>query len=121
MDRDKEGEVVKQNLLQDYLSGEKDKEKNQRSQDQHPGQVNWSGESEIDEEIPDERQDPENKVYPGSSGGCEESTDMIWRSVQSPAQPLRRMMLPETQEWTPIQTGTRVRDPNCQNWRYTRY
>ena len=32
---DKEGEVVEQNLLQDYLSGEKDEEKNQRSQDQH--------------------------------------------------------------------------------------
>ena len=65
VDRDKEGEVVKQNLLQDYLSGEKDKEKNQRSQDQHPGQVNWSGESEIDEKIPDEKQDLENKVLSG--------------------------------------------------------
>ena len=62
VDRDKDGEVVKQNLLQDYLSGEKDEEKNQRSQDQHPGQVNWSGESEIDEKIPDEKQDLENKV-----------------------------------------------------------
>ena len=65
VDRDKDGEVVKQNLLQDYLSGEKDEEKNQRSQDQHPGQVNWSGESEIDEKIPDEKQDLENKVLSG--------------------------------------------------------
>ena len=65
VDRDKEGEVVEQNLLQDYLSGEKDKEKNQRSQDQHPGQVNLSGESEIDEKIPDEKQDLENKVLSG--------------------------------------------------------
>ena len=65
VDRDKEGEVVKQNLLQDYLSGEKDKEKNQRSQDQHPGQVNLPGESEIDEKIPDEKQDLENKVLSG--------------------------------------------------------
>ena len=56
------------------------------------------------------------RFCPGSSDGCEESTDMIWRSVQSPAQPLRQMMIPETQEWTPIQTGTRVRDPSCQNW-----
>ena len=65
VDRDKEGEVVEQNLAQDYLSGEKDDEKNQRSQDQHPGQGNLSGESEINEEIPDEKQDPENKVLSG--------------------------------------------------------
>ena len=65
MDREKEGEVVKQNRLQDYLSGEKDKEKDQRSQDQHPGQENLSGESEIDEKIPDEKQDLENKVLSG--------------------------------------------------------
>ena len=64
VDRDKEGEVVEQNLLQDHLSGEKD-EKNQRSQDQHPGQENLSGESEIDEKIPDEKQDLENKVLSG--------------------------------------------------------
>ena len=64
VDRDKEGEIVEQNLLQDHLSGEKD-EKNQRSQDQHPGQENLSGESEIDEKIPDEKQDLENKVLSG--------------------------------------------------------
>ena len=65
VDRDKEGEEVEQNLLQDYLSGETDDEKNQRSQDQHPGQGNLSGESEIDEEIPDEKQDLEQKVLSG--------------------------------------------------------
>ena len=65
VDREKEGEEVEQNLLQDYLSGEKDEEKNQQSQDQHPGQVNLSGESEIDEKIPDEKQDLENKVLSG--------------------------------------------------------
>ena len=37
VDRVKEGEEAEQNLLQDFLSGEKDDEKNQRSQDQHPG------------------------------------------------------------------------------------
>ena len=58
-------EEVEHNLLQDYLSGEKDDEKNQRSQDQHPGQGNLSGESEINEEIPDEKQDLENKVLSG--------------------------------------------------------
>ena len=65
MDRHKEGEEVEQNLLQDYLSGETDDEKNQRSHDQHPGQENLSGESEIDEKIPDEKQDLENKVLSG--------------------------------------------------------
>ena len=65
MDQDKEGEKVEQNLLQDYLSGETNDEKNQRSQDQHPGQEDWSGESEIDEKIPDEKQDLENKVLSG--------------------------------------------------------
>ena len=64
VDRDKEGEVVEQNLLQDHLSGAKD-EKNQRSQDQHPGQEKLSEESEIDEKIPDEKQDLENKVLSG--------------------------------------------------------
>ena len=65
VDQEKEGEVVEQNLLQDYLSREKDKEKDQRSQNQHPGQENLSGESEIDEKNPDEKQDLENKVLSG--------------------------------------------------------
>ena len=65
MDQDKEGKKVEQNRLQDYLSGETNDEKNQRSQDQHPGQENLSGESEIDEKIPDEKQDLENKVLSG--------------------------------------------------------
>ena len=65
VDRDKEGEEVEQNLLQDYLSGETNDEKNQRSQDQHPGQENLSGESEIDKKIPDGKQDLENKVLSG--------------------------------------------------------
>ena len=59
MDQDKEGEKV-EHLLQDYLSGETNDEKNQRSQDQHPGIGSLSGESEIDEKIPDEKQDLEN-------------------------------------------------------------
>ena len=65
VDQDKEGEKLEQNLLQDYLSGETNDEKNQRSQDQHPGQENLSMESEIDEKIPDEKQDLENKVLSG--------------------------------------------------------
>ena len=65
VDQDKEGEKVEQNLLQDYLSGETNDEKNQRSQDQHPRQENFSGDSEIDEKFPDEKQDLENKVLSG--------------------------------------------------------
>ena len=62
VDQDKEGEKVKQNLLQDCLSGETNDEKNRRVQDRHPGQESLSGESEIDEKVPDERQDLGNKV-----------------------------------------------------------
>ena len=65
VDQDNEGEKVEQNLLQDYLSGETNDEKNQRAQDQHPGQESLSGESEIDEKNPDEKQDLENKVLSG--------------------------------------------------------
>ena len=65
MVQDKKGERVEQNLLQDCLSGETNDEKNQRAQDQHPGQKSLSGESEIGEKIPDEKQDLENKVLPG--------------------------------------------------------
>ena len=65
VDQDKEGEKLEQNLLQDYLSGETNDEKNQRSQDQHPGIESLSGESQIDEKIPDEKQDLENKVLSG--------------------------------------------------------
>ena len=65
MDQDKEGEKVDQILLQDCLSGETNDEKSQRVQDQHPGQESLSGESEIDEKIPDEKQDLENKVLSG--------------------------------------------------------
>ena len=115
VDQDREGENVEQNLLQDCLSGETKDEKSQRVQDQHPGQESLSGESEIDEKVPDEKQDLGNKVLSGSSDGCEEGTDMIERSVQAPSQSLQQMTIPETQELTPIQTGTRARDQNCPN------
>ena len=65
-DQDKEGEKVEQNLLQDYLSGETNDAKNQRSQDQHPESIeSLSGESEKDEKIPDEKKDLENRVFSG--------------------------------------------------------
>ena len=65
MDHDKEGEKVERDLEQDCLSGETNDEKSQRVQVQHPGQENSSGESEIDEKVPDEKQDLGNKVLSG--------------------------------------------------------
>ena len=47
------------------MSGETKDEKSQRVQDQHPGQESLSGESEIDEKVPDEKQDLGNKVLSG--------------------------------------------------------
>ena len=114
VDQDEEGEKVEQNLLQDCMSGEMNDEKSQRAQDQHPGQESLSGESEIDEKLTGEKQDLGNKVLSGSSEGCEEGTDMIERSVHL-SQPLQQMTIPETQELTPIQTGTRARHQNCPN------
>ena len=65
MDQDKEGEKVERNPVQDCLSGETKDENSQRVQDQHPGQGSLSGESDVDEEVPDGRQDLENKVLSG--------------------------------------------------------
>ena len=65
VDQDKEGEKVERNLVQDCLSGETNDEKSQRVQDQHPGQGSVSGESDVDERVPDEKQDLENKVLSG--------------------------------------------------------
>ena len=48
--------------MQDCLSGETNNEKSQRAQEQHLGQGSLSGESEIDEEVSDEKQDLGNKV-----------------------------------------------------------
>ena len=61
-DQDRESEKVERKLLQDCLSGETNVEKNRRVQDQYPGQESLSGESEIDEKVPDKRQDLGNKV-----------------------------------------------------------
>ena len=65
VDQEKEGVKVERNLVQDCLSGETNNEKNQRVQEQHPGQVSLSGESEIEEKITDEKQDLGNKVLSG--------------------------------------------------------
>ena len=65
VDQDKEGERVEINLVQDCLSGETNDGKSQRVQDQHPGQGSLSGESDVDEEVPDAKQDLGNKVLSG--------------------------------------------------------
>ena len=65
VDQDKEGEKVERNLVQDCLSEETNGEKSQRVQDQQPGQGSLSGESDIDESVPDGKQDLENKVLSG--------------------------------------------------------
>ena len=97
------------------MSGETNDEKSQRVQDQHPGQGSLSGEYEIDEKNLMRNRTRGTKFCPGSSDGCEEGTDLIWRRVQTPSQPLQQMTTPETQELTPTQTGTRARDQNCPN------
>ena len=65
MDQDKEGEKVEQNMVQDCLSGEMNEGKGQRVQGQHPGQGSLSGESEINEKVPDGKQGLGNKVLSG--------------------------------------------------------
>ena len=64
-DQDGESEKVELKLEQDCLSGDTNGEKSRRVRDQHPRQRSLSGESEIDEKVPDKRQDPGNKVLSG--------------------------------------------------------
>ena len=61
----REGEKVERNLEQDCLSEETNDEKSQQVQGQRPGQGNLSGEYEMDEEVPDEKQDLGNIVLSG--------------------------------------------------------
>ena len=112
VDQDKKGEKVEQNLLQDCLSVETNDEKSQRIQDQHSGQESLSGESEIDEKVPDEKQDLGNKVLSG---------ELRWmrrrhrHDLEERADSITTSSIPETQELTPIQTETRAWDQNCPN------
>ena len=47
------------------MPGETNSEKSRRVQDEHLGQGSLSGESDVDEKIPDEKQDLENKLLSG--------------------------------------------------------
>ena len=62
VDQNKEVEKVERNLMQDCLSGETNGEKSRRVQNQHPGQGSLSGESDVDEKVPEEKQDLENEI-----------------------------------------------------------
>ena len=115
VDQNKEGEKLEQNLLQDYLSGETNDEKNQRAEDQHPEQESLSGESEIDEKVPDEKQDLENKVLSGEFRWMRrrhrhDLEERAVSSINSSTDDNSR-----NSKWIPIQTGTRARDQNCPN------
>ena len=46
------------------------------------------------------------KFCPGSSDGCEESTELTQEMAQTLSQTLQQMKIPETQELTHNQTGT---------------
>ena len=47
------------------MSGETNGEMRGRVQDQHPGQKNLSGESDVEEKFPDEEQDLKDKIFSG--------------------------------------------------------
>ena len=51
--------------MQDFLSAETNGEKSQGVQDQHPLQESLSAESDVDEKVPDGKQDLENKFLSG--------------------------------------------------------
>ena len=115
VDQDKEGGKVEQNLLQDCLSGETNDEKSQRVQDQHPGQEGFSGESEIDEKVPDEKQDLGNKVLSG---------EFKWKrrrhrhDLEERADSITTSSTDDNSRNSGIDTysaGTRARDQNCPN------
>ena len=65
VDQDKEGEKVEQNLLQDYLSGRRKMRRTSDHKINTRDKKIGPGSREIDEKIPDEKQDLENKVLSG--------------------------------------------------------
>ena len=64
-DQDREGEGVERKPKQNYLSGETNSEKSRRVQDRIPGQESLSGESDVEEKVPDDEQDLEDKILSG--------------------------------------------------------
>ncbi|XP_063717776.1 uncharacterized protein LOC134844885 [Symsagittifera roscoffensis] len=64
-DLQKESEEVIRSLEQGNLSGETDGEAGGQVQHQQPGQESLSGESDVEEKVPDEEQDQQNKIVSG--------------------------------------------------------
>ena len=64
-DQQREGEEVDRSLEQGNLSGETNGEERGRIQNQSPGRESLSGESDVEEKVPDEEQDLEDKILPG--------------------------------------------------------
>ena len=64
-DQQKQGEEVNRSLEQGILSGETTGEEGGRVQDQNPGQESFSGEFDVEEKVPDEKQDLEGKILSG--------------------------------------------------------
>ena len=112
-DQDKESEKIERNLGQDYLSGETNSEKSRRVQDQHPGQETLSGESDVDDKIPDGKQDLENNNLSG---------EFRWMRRKHRIDPEERTcsvvdssMDDRNSGIDFIQTGTRAQDQTCQS------
>ena len=64
-DQDQWGEEIERNLEQDYLSRETIDEESRRFQDQNQGQESLSGESDVEQKVPDGEQDLEDKILSG--------------------------------------------------------
>ena len=114
-DQEKESEEIKQNLGQGNLSGETNGEESKRVQDQHPGQESLSRESDVEEKVPDEEQDLEDRNL---------SEEFKWMNRTNRTDPEEEtcfiadsqlMIIPGFHESTPTQTGTRAQDRNCQS------
>ena len=84
-------------------------------QDQNPGQENLSGESDVEEKIPDEELDLQDKILSG---------EFKWMSRTYRTDPGEgtgsfagpsKLTIPGIQELTPTQTEARAQDRNCQS------
>ena len=64
-DQQKEGEEVDRRLEQRNLSRDTNGEERGRVQDQIPGQEKLSGESDVEEQVPDEERDLDDKILSG--------------------------------------------------------
>ena len=114
-DQDRNSEKIERKLVQDCLSGETNGEKSRRVQDQHPGQGSLSGESEIDENVPDEKQELANKVLSGEFRWMRRRHRL---DLEEGADSIADSSTDESSRNSGIDTYSdrnRARDQNCQN------